>query len=216
MASSQNSESVERILETATQLFAAHGYHGVSTRQLAAAAELNVATINYHVGGKAELYRAVFRRAFMREQNIIADAIARVDEEVLADAMALRDALAQLVDDFVTMTLDHPEIPRLWMWRWLESPQGFSDIEAEVSLPLFEAARSLIEKAQDAGTIRSSGPRLRLFLVSFTWMLYGYSARGPIDWQTTRVDPTDPEQVAAFKEFLHDYLCRMLELPTND
>lgn len=48
-----------RLLEAALKLFAAHGFDGVTTRQLATEAGANVAAVNYHFGGKRELYHAL-------------------------------------------------------------------------------------------------------------------------------------------------------------
>lgn len=50
----------ERLLGTALKLFAQQGYTKTSTRELAEAAQVNVASISYYFGDKAGLYRAVF------------------------------------------------------------------------------------------------------------------------------------------------------------
>ncbi len=50
----------DRILATAERLFAEYGYDGVSLRQIGAAADAQIALINYHFGTKEMLYRAVF------------------------------------------------------------------------------------------------------------------------------------------------------------
>ena len=39
----------ERILRTAERLFAERGFNGVSVRELAAAAQVNIASIGYHL-----------------------------------------------------------------------------------------------------------------------------------------------------------------------
>lgn len=51
----------ERILRTAERLFAERGFNGVSMRELAAAAQVNVASIAYHFGGKENLLSEVYR-----------------------------------------------------------------------------------------------------------------------------------------------------------
>lgn len=51
-----------RILDAAERLFSGRGLEGVSVREIAAAAGLDLAMINYHFGSKLGLYRAVFRR----------------------------------------------------------------------------------------------------------------------------------------------------------
>ena len=50
----------DRLLQAGLRLFALQGYAGTSTRELAEAAQVNVAAISYHFGDKAGLYRAVF------------------------------------------------------------------------------------------------------------------------------------------------------------
>ena len=50
----------QAILLAAERLFAEHGYHGVSMRDIAAGAGVPVALVSYHYGGKQELYQAIF------------------------------------------------------------------------------------------------------------------------------------------------------------
>ncbi len=52
----------ERILRAAERLFAEHGFDGVSLRQIAAAADVQLALLSYYFATKEGLYRAVFRR----------------------------------------------------------------------------------------------------------------------------------------------------------
>ena len=49
----------ERLLAAGLALFGRHGYDGVTTRMLAAAARVNQSAIPYHFGGKEGGYRAV-------------------------------------------------------------------------------------------------------------------------------------------------------------
>ena len=52
----------ERILGAAETLFARHGFAGASLRQVTAAANVNLAAVNYHFGSKDNLIEEVFRR----------------------------------------------------------------------------------------------------------------------------------------------------------
>lgn len=56
------SEKSERILDAAEELFARHGYDGVTMRQIASKAEVDVALASYHFGKKVDLFHAVFNR----------------------------------------------------------------------------------------------------------------------------------------------------------
>lgn len=52
----------ETILDAAEGLFARHGFHGVTTRQVAAEAGVDTALIHYYFGAKRELFDAAFQR----------------------------------------------------------------------------------------------------------------------------------------------------------
>src|ERR1700683_2256092 len=52
----------DRILDAAERLFARHGFYGVSGRDITEAAEVDVALVSYHFGGKRELFASVFQR----------------------------------------------------------------------------------------------------------------------------------------------------------
>ncbi len=55
-------EKSERILDVAEELFALHGYDGVTMRQISTGAKVDVALANYHFGKKLDLFYAVFNR----------------------------------------------------------------------------------------------------------------------------------------------------------
>ena len=57
---SDGMEARTRLLDAALVLFADHGFAKTSTRDIAEAAQANVASIRYYFGDKAGLYRAVF------------------------------------------------------------------------------------------------------------------------------------------------------------
>lgn len=57
--SSRGDPTRQRLLEAGLRLFGKHGFDGVSTRELAKAAGVNLAAIPYHFGGKEGVYLAV-------------------------------------------------------------------------------------------------------------------------------------------------------------
>ena len=62
----------ERLLDVGERLFARHGFAATSVRQITRDAKCNVAAVNYHFGGKYNLYQEVFHRrlAVLREQRV--------------------------------------------------------------------------------------------------------------------------------------------------
>ncbi len=54
--------ATDRLLDAAEKLFCERGFNGTSVRDLTKAADCNVAAVNYHFGGKENLYEQMFRR----------------------------------------------------------------------------------------------------------------------------------------------------------
>ena len=61
-ARSGGSDTRGRLLEAGLRLFSARGFDTVTTRQVAAEAQANVAAVAYHFGGMKELYTAVIEQ----------------------------------------------------------------------------------------------------------------------------------------------------------
>ncbi len=57
----ENIETRLRILETASKVFAERGFAATTIRMICGRANVNIAAINYHFGGKEALYREVLR-----------------------------------------------------------------------------------------------------------------------------------------------------------
>lgn len=109
-----STETRQRILQAATELFAEKGFAQASTRQIATRANVNIASLHYHFGDKADLYRTVFNEFSRRLQ---ATALA-IDFETASFAeiytASNRQFFAHLTD---------PHLPRLAARERLE-PSG--------------------------------------------------------------------------------------------
>lgn len=62
MTHASEADTRSRILDAAEVLFMAHGLEATTLRQITAAAQANLAAVNYHYGSKDALIEAVFRR----------------------------------------------------------------------------------------------------------------------------------------------------------
>mgnify|MGYP001077000402 FL=1 len=61
--------SKDKILTTATKLFARKGFDGVSIREICKEADVNLCMISYYWGGKQELYNAIVEEMIERQTN---------------------------------------------------------------------------------------------------------------------------------------------------
>ena len=102
-----------RILEAALHLFAAQGYEGTSTRQIAEGAVVNLPAIQYYFGNKEGLYRAIIDDITADTDRHMRPVLERV-HAALDAADTPRDALIALLGDmletFVVLVTSGPHI----------------------------------------------------------------------------------------------------------
>lgn len=102
MTTENNTEPARaRILQTAAELFAEHGYASTSVRKLCEAAQVNVAMVNYYFHSKEELHLAAFDHAReLADASAPAVAAASAAAQV-APVEQLRLAIEALVSDML-------------------------------------------------------------------------------------------------------------------
>jgi AcrR family transcriptional regulator len=164
----------ERIMDAAEELFADGGYEATSLRQIAATAEVDIATLKYHFRDKPALFGEVYRRgheAFMEVLDPFVDRLDSVDST---------EAMAELMDDLVVEMHDFLEdnlaFVRLTLYRMLENSEDVISIEEELQVVAISLLDDKFKKLVERGIIRPVDTRaLVVFLVSSfsTWHVTG-------------------------------------------
>lgn len=136
----------------ALELFAEHGYDGVSVEQIARQAGANKALINYHFGGKAELYAAILKATF---------------EGMSGELAALRggsrpadQALREFVGLMGGMVQRHPSLPRMILREILSGGERMPDEVLPHFISVFETVRGIVERGVRSRRFRSVDPFL--------------------------------------------------------
>lgn len=190
----------ERILAVATRLFAALGYDGASTRLIADAAGLNIATVSYHVGGKRELYLAVMERAHGIERTAVEGGLTGFTPDAAG--------VHRLIDTYLDFCVANPEIVALWVHRWLSDAQDIVDLERRFARPLFEPVVEALLP------IAANGVDLEYAVMTIIWCTHGFVTGGLPDAENRRVSAGDPGALDRFRSHLHRLADGLLGLPT--
>ncbi|NJB67250.1 AcrR family transcriptional regulator [Desulfobaculum xiamenense] len=207
------------LLDEGGRLFARKGYDGVSTRDIAAASGVNLASIAYHFGGKAGLYHAVLEDIFENMERagrpLVATALAGV-----ADARGDADELARVtwrfVHDFLAWSLGNSR--NFWAVDFLqrEVMRGSDTMErfyASVVGPVYEAGSELCAAAHN-GVLSHEERALRGHaLVS---MCMGFVRGQRVVLKRTGWETFTPQRVAVTARGVADAALRMLGLPPVD
>lgn len=128
-----------RLIEAALHLFGHRGFEGTSTRQLAARAGTNVASIAYHFGGKSGLRDACARKVAERVSGVLDTPGASCEHPT---PEAAREQIETLVAAFVRFIVATPQSRDMvaFMLRELTDPGETTEtIYAEVIDPQHRA-----------------------------------------------------------------------------
>jgi TetR/AcrR family transcriptional regulator, regulator of cefoperazone and chloramphenicol sensitivity len=86
-----SAQTRERLLDASERLFAERGFRSASVRDITREGACNIAAVNYHFGGKANLYREVFLRRLraLRKHRLesIESALARAGSDATLEVL---------------------------------------------------------------------------------------------------------------------------------
>lgn len=151
----------QRILTTAASLFSQFGYNGVSTREIASAAEVNEVTIYRHFPRKRDLYLAVLGTELQRVQ-LRGELLARV-----AEARDGRTALSSTFELIETTLQREPQLLRLLQYSALELSDDLDPLLRRHLGELVEVVARYLEPWIQRGELRcSNGKTLVLTLIA--------------------------------------------------
>jgi AcrR family transcriptional regulator len=162
------------LLEQARQLFFAHGYHGVSIRDIVQACDLSNAALYYHFGSKQNLYLAVIRE--------FVASVTRPVQEAETGSGSSRERLTGMVLAF-SQFLSESQSELHMLFRDLTECEG-EEIEQMVSELIGQIVApfsAILEEGITAGEIRPLDVhRVSLLLLGMLNSLAARRMRGPV------------------------------------
>lgn len=90
-------DTKEKLLQTATKMFAKHGIDGVSTRDLVKKSGVNLCSINYYFGTKQKLYEAVMDNVY---EHIQQNFLGAVKEPKESSGLSPKEEVIQIIGNF--------------------------------------------------------------------------------------------------------------------
>jgi len=157
----------ERLLDAAERLFAEKGYGSTSVRDITNLAGTNLASVNYHFGGKQNLYASVFQRMLkvLRDHRIAG--LEKVIHEPGVDLKAILHTFSRVFLEPLVEGSRGPRMMQLFMREMVEPllPRGMivSELFEPISLAFREA---LSQECPGVG-----GEEARLCMISIVGQL---------------------------------------------
>ncbi len=157
-----------RILGAAEEVFAARGFEGASTREIAARAGVNISSLHYHWESKETLYVAVFRNVFDQIRSVLQETLPPLLAEH-RDPDAVIDLTVSRLYDFFA---GNPNMPKLLMRRIIENESGDFGIERDVLVPAWNEFSAWLGRLASRKKISEIEGRLFMLTVYTVLMVY--------------------------------------------
>lgn len=190
----------ERILDQAERLFAELGFSAVSVRRITQAAHTNVAAVNYHFGGKENLYLEVFRQRWVPRARRI---WARLELLEARQDCTPEEVVRAIAEAMLLGFADQEERMRhsmLIMREVIRPSAAFEIVSSEATRPYLGLVRRLLAKCLP----EVDDQRLTLYCLSiFFQVLHFNFARNLVSNALGRT--YDPEFLALLVEHLTDF-----------
>ena len=200
---SDGEHSRERLLHAGLRLFAQQGFAKTSTREIAEAANANVASISYYFGDKAGLYRAVFLEPV--------DSPPRDMSGLMAATGSLREGLRCMFAGFIE-PLKHDETARLCIklhCREMLEPTGLWEEEIDNGIkPMHAALATLL--CREFGLERADDEVQRLAVSIAGLGVHLFVSRDVVEALAPQLSAT-PQAVDLWAERLLMYAEAMIE-----
>jgi AcrR family transcriptional regulator len=205
----------EQLVATATRIFAELGFDGASIQLVADAAGVDTAGVHRRFETKADLYRAVMRRAAEAEQQAM--------DAFLVSFVPSHEGLIRLADAYLDFHLTHPQIMALWQHRWMGDAADVPELEelytAPLSARMADMARGQVADDFDTDHV----------VWTVAWCVFGFLSGGIVYTTADRVpalrwrrgegdeEPNSRDQVAVarFRTHMHTLLERLLTPPAD-
>lgn len=145
--SERAAQTRQRIIETATRLFAKRGYDGVSVDEIVSQARVNKRMVYHYFDNKSGLYTAVLAAVFERMSGI--------ELGVLADNPSPDIAIERIVFAYFEFLKKNPEFVSLLLWENLQGGRHLKDLSPFITkAPILERLGPIIEEGIRAGKLR--------------------------------------------------------------
>lgn len=148
MTTTDYSEKQLQIIEAAEKLFANKGFNGTSVRDIAEAADVNLAMISYYFGSKEKLFESMFayRSNFFKLQ---------LESMLQNKELEPMEKMEQLIDQYITKLTDQQCFHRIMVREQMMNNNEF--IAAQIQgLKIRNQAliKQLIQEGQEKGSFK--------------------------------------------------------------
>jgi len=198
----------QRILDVATTMFAAGGYEATSLRQIAAAADIDIATLKYHFADKGTLFAEAYRVGHEALVKVVLPMFESMTSlQSRSEVRAHIREQVRVIHDFMD---DHMTFVRMVLYRMLEDTSDIIGLEDElqgIAVAMLERVfKGLIER----GIIEPIDVRALITLMVSSFSMWFVTSSVKPRWIGTPQPSFEGAGRARSEAFFNDVFTRLL------
>ena len=157
-------QTIQRILEAATEVFSRVGFAGARVDEIAKRAGVNKATIYYNIGNKKTLYARVLQTIFNDSDTRLVEEMQRLDSAEEKMLFYIRTVAARIDEN--------PNIPNLIMYEHASGGENFSEALGADVVRIIELLTAILEEGMRSGRFREVDPLLLHIMIIGSFLFY--------------------------------------------
>ncbi|XPV76931.1 MAG: CerR family C-terminal domain-containing protein [Desulfovibrio sp.] len=213
------SNTKELLIHKGMELFALHGYTGVSLRQLASECEVNLAAVGYHFGSKEGLYIAIWDYVISRFDEEYSFRLTSLHDAAVAagdDSKQLAEVTANLVRMLITFSLEvgrNNWVSQMLQWEAGHPTEAYDRVFGVIVEPTKDIASTLtggawgIDPESEECIIAGHG---------LLGLIFGFSSAHQAFLSHIGWDNLDPEKIEQIINVMTCMAQKSLGLPTSN
>lgn len=150
-------ETVETILSAAAGEFAEKGFGGARMDSIAEKADVNKASIYYHIGNKEELYAAVFEAKMKKIKGKL--------KNIKHQDLSPDEKLEEVIYTISSVPRKHPELPRIMMREIANYMENLPGKTKKLFSEFTGIIKDILEEGQRKEYFREMSPILTLVTI---------------------------------------------------
>jgi len=205
LSKDKRSDTVTRILKAAMHVFSEVGFGSTRVDEIARRADVNKATIYYHIGNKETLYAEVIHDII----GSIADTIAVGIQE----AQSPEEKLRTYIRNIARAIDQNPLIPPIMMREIASGGQNFPEVVAKDIARIVGIVTDILDEGVEKGVFVETNPFILHMMVIGAVMFYQASVpiRARLDWIPGRVKELNAKTTHEVAEEIENLILRAIK-----
>lgn len=151
----------EKIIQAASKVFTQKGYVATRTRDIAEEAGINLALLNYYFRSKEKLFQLIMVEKLQLLFSVILPIVNN-------DDLTLEEKVETLVENYINLLVDNPDLPLFVLGEIKANPEGFKDrLQVRKLLQNSSFIRQLRERRSDVEPLQFITSLLGMTLFPF-------------------------------------------------